>query len=74
MIELVLFSYSDVLSLDSPTTVDGYCFIDESAVPPGIVLLLRDDTVNILYAIPSIFDDLEVLVRTAGSFPSGLPV
>lgn len=68
--------FSDVLNPVSPTSNSGFCIISDVEGPPGIVSLLRDDSLNILYAIPPEFDDLEVYFATSRHLrsPQTLPV
>lgn len=54
---------------------EGFCFIDERAIPePGIVMLIRDDSINIQYAIPSSFNYLDVHLVPAPSLDPLLPI
>ena len=57
------------------TPREGLCFIDERAIPePGLVRLIRDDAINIQYAIPSSFDSLDVSLVSAPSLDPSIPV
>lgn len=62
------------LRADDPTTTRGYCLIDESAAIPGVIVLLKDDSVNIFYAIPRFIDALEVYFMSSRSFDPSIPV
>lgn len=56
---------ADILREGHQSAVDGYCFVDEDEIPPGIVTLLRDPQLNENYAIPEAFDVLEVYLASS---------
>lgn len=59
---------------DVANSSDGYCFIDENIDPPGIISLLREDAINILYAIPISFDAIEVFLKLSETLDRNTPV
>lgn len=62
---------AEVLRSSDLSGAKGYCFVSADADPPGISLLLRADNINILYAIPSALQDLEVFFSSPSSMPVG---
>ncbi len=66
--------FADVLRLSDASLREGYCVVDDDAIPPGLIDVIKNEKVNILYAIPSAFSSLEVFFVTSKRIDATTPV